>query len=269
MEDDLAFAHHLADLADDITTRRVESGELAVRRKVDGSEVTDADIEVEEALLHAVRLHMPGDRYLGEELGLRSSGAAWRTWIVDGIDGTGAFVSGGSSWGTLIALEEGSEILLGVASSPGLGARWWASVGGGAWTSELVDTERRNTRRLTVSSRSSYEHAVARVVPKPGSLDGWRDAVVRHAVDALQVSDTAGHGPLLVADGKIDASVHLWGGPWDHAPFVVLVEEAGGRFTDLWGGRRIDTATAVFSNGLIHDDVRVLARTKAPAPPSY
>lgn len=70
---------------------------------------------------------------------------------------------------------------------------------------------------------------------------------------------------FFVAAGEIEASVHLWGGPWDHAPFAVLVEEAGGRFTDLWGGRRIDTGTAIFSNGIVHESVRSAVAVGAPA----
>jgi histidinol-phosphatase len=267
MEDDLWLAHLLADLADEVTSGRFESQGFTVRRKADGSEVTDADIEVEEALLHAVRTHRPGDGFLGEELGVQEPEATSRTWVVDGIDGTSAFAAGGSMWGTLIALEEGAEIVVGVASSPGLGARWWASHGGGAWTSGLGVTGRRNAGQLTVSRRSSLEHARVSVLPKPGRLDGWRAASGRHVVDVLGPCDPGGHGALLVADGAIDASIHLWGGPWDHASFVVLVEEAGGRFSDLWGGRRLGTGTAVFSNGRLHDDICKLARTKAPVVP--
>ena len=74
----------------------------------------------------------------------------------------------------------------------------------------------------------------------------------------------SGQDPLNVADGSLDGVVVLHGGPWDHAPFVVLVEEAGGRFSDLWGGRRLDTRTAIYSNGDIHDDLRARAATIAP-----
>ena len=70
------------------------------------------------------------------------------------------------------------------------------------------------------------------------------------------------------AAGDLDGSLILFGGPWDHAPFVVLVEEAGGRFSDLWGGRRLDTRTAIFSNGLVHDELRSLVAPLAPALPT-
>lgn len=65
----------------------------------------------------------------------------------------------------------------------------------------------------------------------------------------------------------LDGVVILHGGPWDHAPFVVVVEEAGGRFSDLWGGRRLDTRTAIYSNGLLHADLQRRAVAAAPDAP--
>ena len=72
---------------------------------------------------------------------------------------------------------------------------------------------------------------------------------------------------MNVSEGLLDGVVVLYGGPWDHAPFVVLVEEAGGRFSDLWGGRRLDTRTAIYSNGDLHDDLRARAAAIAPDTP--
>jgi histidinol-phosphatase len=120
-------------------------------------------------------------------------------------------------------------------------------------------------RRLAVSDPSAGASRTA-VLPGPGLLTGWREEAVQLLVDTLPPPG-AGHGPLLVAGGSAEASVHFWGGPWDHAAFVVIVEEAGGRFTDLWGGRRIDTATAIFSNGPAHGAVGALARRHAPDDP--
>jgi histidinol-phosphatase len=83
---------------------------------------------------------------------------------------------------------------------------------------------------------------------------------------STHVAAVAGSGqdPVNVAEGLLDGVVVLHGGPWDHAPFVVLVEESGGRFSDLWGGRRLDTRTAIYSNGDIDDDLRSWAATIAP-----
>src|SRR5207247_1155770 len=158
---------------------------------------------------------------------------------------------GGSTWGTLVALEQDGEVRVGVASSPGLRRRWWASRGAGAWTGELESGIESSPSRLAVSATRDRPRGM--VLPPAGLLDGWRDRAVQLAVDSLRPAEVSGYGPLLVAAGDIEVSVHLWGGPWDHAAFVVLVEEAGGQFSDLWGGRRIDTATAIFSNGIAHN----------------
>jgi len=265
VDEELAFAAHLADVADRISRAGFESRDFAVRLKPDGSAVTDVDVHIEEALARELGEVHPSDEFLSEELGLLSRRPSRRRWIVDGIDGTAAFIEGRRTWGTLIALQVDDEVQVGVASSPGLGRRWWAARGSGAWMSVLPSTGGAGgRRRLSVS----VDHQASGIVaPLPGLLDGWRDDAVRLAEATLQPTDAAGHGPLLVAAGEIDISVHLWGGPWDHAPFVVLVEEAGGTFTDLWGGRRIDTATAVFSNGIVHEPVRRTIATAAPPQP--
>ncbi len=262
---DLAFAHRLADHADEISRDSFESMHYAVRAKADGSPTTDVDIQIEEVLASEVSALYAEDGFLSEELGeMVAPSGTQRRWIVDGIDGTGAFIAGGLTWGTLVALVDDGEVQVGIASSPGLRRRWWASRGGGAWTGAL-DGSRAISEPSRLSVTTSDEQPRGIVLPPAGLLDGWRDEAVRLALDGLGPLDTSGHGPLLVAQGDIEASVHLWGGPWDHAPFVVLVEEAGGTFSDVWGGRRIDTATAIFSNGIVHESVR--RSVLAPAPP--
>lgn len=264
MNDDLVFALHLADLADETSRDRFASKRYVVRAKADGSAVTDADVAIEEALAEAVSAVHPEDGFLSEELGevVAPSGTR-RRWIVDGIDGTGAFIAGGSTWGTLVALVEDAEVQVGVASSPGLQRRWWASRGAGAWTGAL-EASRVRSEAIRLSVSTSDREPRGAVLPQAGLLDGWRDDAVRLALGHLRPPATSGNGPLLVAAGDIEVSVHLWGGPWDH---VVLVEEAGGTFSDLWGGRRIDTATAVFSNGVVHEAVRRRLLACAPVHP--
>lgn len=266
--DDLVFALRLADLADEMTNTGFHAGDYAVRTKDDGSPVTGVDVRVEEALAGQIETEHPRDGFLSEELGqVRTQGGMQRTWVVDGIDGTSAFIEGGPTWGTLIALVQDDEVELGIASSPGLQRRWWASRGGGAWTGELTPSGLASEPvRLAVSARRLKPRGA--VLPPEGRLSGWRDQAVRRAARCLSSAGPPGHGPLLVAAGEIEVAVHLAGGPWDHAPFVVLVEEAGGEFSDLWGGRRIDTATAIYSNGLVHRDVRAEVITAASGPPS-
>ena len=75
------------------------------------------------------------------------------------------------------------------------------------------------------------------------------------------------HAALAVAEGDADAVLVLRGGAWDYAAVVVIVEEAGGTFSDLWGGRRLDTGTAVYSNATLHPAILAIAAVSRPAPP--
>ena len=85
-------------------------------------------------------------------------------------------------------------------------------------------------------------------MPPVEELSGWQLQVAGWVGSNTVPTRPNSHGPLAVAHGRLDLSVHLWGGPWDHAAFVPIVEEAGGAFRDLWGGRRLDTFTAVFGS---------------------
>src|SRR5215475_10247388 len=131
-DDDLRFAHVLADSADDITTRRFRALDLRVEAKPDLTPVTDADRAAEESLRNVLRRARPRDAVLGEEFGRVGSGP--RCWVIDPIDATKNFVRGVPVWATLIGLMDGHEVMVGVVSAPALGRRWWAARDGGAWT---------------------------------------------------------------------------------------------------------------------------------------
>ena len=252
---DLELAHELAEAADLISARYFRSEDLDVETKGDGSPVTIADRSCEEAMSALVATHRPGDGILGEEVG--ASGGTDRRWIFDGIDGTHNFAAGRTEWGTLIALQVDGEITVGVVSSPAQGRRWWASRGAGAWVAPVVDGVHGVAHRLRVSTVPNMDVASIHTVPPSasGRATGWKlDVSVK--VERWPGMVTAfGHSTLRVAAGYADATVHLSGGPWDNAVGAVFVEEAGGRFNDLWGGRRIDLGAAVYTNGLLHDAV--------------
>src|SRR5260370_6344667 len=131
-DEDLAFAHVLADNADDITTRRFRALDLRVDTKPDLTPVSDADQAAEESLRNVLRRSRPRDAVLGEETGRSGSGP--RCWVIDPIDGTQNYVRGVPVWATLIGLMDGPDVVVGVVSAPALGRRWWAARGGGAWT---------------------------------------------------------------------------------------------------------------------------------------
>lgn len=255
---DALLALELADMADRMTGPAFNSGGVAWELKDDGSPVTPVDRQVEEALLSRVRQRHPEDAFVGEEVGSHPGGP--RRWMVDGVDGTHSFVSGRPTWGTLIALEVAGEVAVGVATSPGLRRRWWGIPGEGAWTVPLDAGDSGEPTPLGVSAATSMASARATVLPPVDDNQGWRREVGERITSRMTMVPTAGQGPLLVAAGQLEVSVHLWGGPWDYAAFAAIVEGAGGTFSDLWGGRRLDTHTALFTNGAVHDDVLALIR---------
>lgn len=260
MHDDLDLAFGLADIADQATLRWWHPQGVLSRAKGDGSPVTEGDIAAEEAVLGAVQYHRPGDGFLGEEIGERR-GTTGRRWIVDGIDGTRFFASGEPTWGTLIALEADGEIVLGMSSSPAQDRRWWAVRGKGAFTGRAT-SRLDGATRLRVSTSPRVRAARCATLPVYGALA----APEQRAIEQL----SSGRPPDLpwshqnrVAEGALDVCVWFCGDIWDHAAPSILVEEAGGRFTDHNGGRRLDTRTAIYSNGLTHDHVlAALARCR-------
>jgi histidinol-phosphatase len=264
---DLELAHELADAADAIAARGFAAETVEVITKADGSPVTATDLEVERALHALIGRHRPGDGVLGEEVGASGAGAP-RRWVLDGVDGTHNFVARREEWGTLIALEDHGELVIGVVTSPAMGRRWWAERGGGAWTAALARGGLGAAERLAATPVASLAAATVVAMPPTSSCSGWLRAV-GEAVERGGVRATAfGHSAVRVACGEADAAVHVMGGPWDIAAGVAIVEEAGGRFGDLYGGRRIDTGTAVFTNGQLFDEVvrRATAATALPEP---
>src|SRR5262245_10741122 len=106
--------------------------ELSTEVKADGSPVTVADRAIELRLRSLLVDARPADAFLGEEFGHVGDGP--RRWIVDGIDGTLHFAAGRTSWGTLIALQDGEDIRLGIFSEPARGVRSWGERQAGAWS---------------------------------------------------------------------------------------------------------------------------------------
>jgi histidinol-phosphatase len=249
LEDDLALAHELADVADAITLARFGAVDLAVRSKPDLTPVSDADLAVEQAIRDRLATGRPGDAVLGEEDGETGTGA--RRWIIDPIDGTKNFVRGVPVWATLLAVQEDGEVTVGVVSAPALGRRWWAARGLGAFCRD----DRQDARRLQVSRVG----ALADASVSYSSLTGWEEQ--RRLAGLLQLSRdvwrTRAFGDfwshVLVAEGAVDASFEPEVSLWDLAPLQVIVEEAGGRFSDLQGAGRPDGGSVVCSNGLLHD----------------
>ncbi len=262
LREDLALAHELADAADVISMDRFLSADLAVESKADSSPVSDADTAVEQALRDMLAARRPNDAVLGEESG--ETGGGDRRWILDPIDGTKNYVRGVPVWATLIALQQVGEVTVGLVSAPALGRRWWAARGLGAHTGGALA----RTRRLSVSAVEDVSEASVSY----SSLAGWEKQGRLPGLLELSrlVWRTRAYGDfwchLLVAEGAVDAAFEPEVSLWDLAPLQVVVEEAGGRFTDLSGAARPDGGSAVCTNGLLHDRVLAALRPSEQCP---
>lgn len=189
---------------------------------------------------------MPDHGILGEEFGETRPGSDVR-WILDPIDGTKSFVHGVPLYGVLIGVEIEGEPSIGVAHFPALRETVVAGRGLGA---------RFNGRACAVSATSDLRRALllttdAGAVATGPISDGWR-ALSNRVSYSRTWGDAYGH--MLVATGRADIMVDPELSPWDAAPLLTIVSEAGGRFTTVGGNATIHGGSGVSTNGVLHDE---------------
>jgi histidinol-phosphatase len=229
---DLQFALALADEADGLTMARYRSLDLAVETKADLTPVTEADRAVEQALRARIASER-GDAVAGEEYGVEDGDVRW--WL-DPIDGTKQYARGIPIWATLIALERSGETVVAVVSAPALGQRWWAERGGGAF----LDGVPIRVSRVARLEDAYVSTTSLRRFPKFAEL-ATRVAVARTYTDFWQY--------MLVAEGRIEAGSDTVMNPWDVVAPRLIVEEAGGRYSE-------DPGLYLFTNKILHDTIR-------------
>ena len=226
-------------------------GGFEITIKPDQTPVTQADREAEQAIVGILRSAFPDVGVLGEEFG--AEGPRERRFIIDPIDGTKNFVRRIPIWATLIALEDDGEVVAGVIHNPAAGELYTARRGGGA---------RLNGVPVHVSDVSSLSasylvHAGLNILRRGPNWKGFLRLV--DATDRQRgFGDYVGYG--LVADGRSEIYAEADLQPWDLAPCKIVVEEAGGRFTDFDGRPTIYTGTALATNGRLHDAALALLR---------
>ena len=245
---ELALALRLADIADAMTLPLYELREFVVDRKPDRSEVTMADRDTEAALRAEVARAHPEHCFFGEEAGITGNAESpWR-WIVDPIDGTSNFVRGVPVWATLVALTYRDRgPVVGVVSAPAMARRWWAAAGRGAFV---------NGKPIRVSTIDALEDAQVCVTYSAG----WDEIGGTARLVALQQASYRARGfgdfwqHMLVAEGAMEIAVDAIGvQPYDLAAPQVVVEQAGGTWTDRFGERTFEHDSAISSNGLLHE----------------
>ena len=229
-----------------MTLAQFRAADLVVSTKPDLTPVTEVDRAVERALRERIARARPGDGVLGEEFG--ADGGTARRWIVDPLDGTKNYVRGIPVWATCIALERDGEVAAGVVSAPALGRRWWASRGGGAFAAgQPIGV---SAVAALADAQLSYDSVLGF---EAHDLGDRFLGLARRCWRTRGLGDFWSH--VLVAEGAVDVAVEPEVSVWDVAAVQVIVEEAGGRFTDLTGEARPDGGSAVSTNGLLHDAV--------------
>ncbi|MEX1169234.1 MAG: inositol monophosphatase family protein [Chloroflexota bacterium] len=243
----------IADEADAIAMRHFRR-DLEISTKPDRTLVTQADTAIERMIRERILAAHPTHGLVGEEYGTEAGDAPIR-WYIDPIDGTHNFVRGVPLFGMLLAVEEDGELQAGVISAPALGERWYAWRGGGAWAVRAASGD--GPRRLRVSAVANLAdaqllHGSARDIRASGRAPGFESLL-----DVVWRERGFGDfwGYALVAEGAAEGMVEVDLSPWDAAAPAIVVEEAGGRWSDLDGHPRIDTRTFLVTNGVLHEEL--------------
>lgn len=247
----LTLLSEIADEADTLALKYFGRTDLGVSVKEDDSPVTEADQAIEAAARKVMAHRAPGVGVYGEEEG--ETGPTDRRLIIDPIDATRNFMRGIPIFATLLAIEEEGEVVAGVVSAPALHARWRAARGVGAF---------KRDRAIRVSQTARLADAQM----FHGDLFGKTESAppIGYHQLAGRATRTRGFGDfyqhVLVAQGSGELAVDPRVSPWDVAPLMVLLEEAGGAATAMDGRRTIYGGSFVTSNGRLHDEgLRALA----------
>jgi histidinol-phosphatase len=226
---------------------------VPVSTKADGTDVTPADIEVEELIRSLIAARFPDDGVTGEEL-QPTPGTTGRRWVIDPIDGTSAFALRIPMFSVFLAVEDTEGSAVGVRSYPMSQDLIYAGRGLGCWHQVNDDPP----RRVTVSSIRQPRGAWVEMV-NPATWS--EELLVRLHREVLLVPDVK--GILGVAAGQIDALIiaGMTMGYEDIAPIPLIITEAGGRVSDLDGNDVLTgNGTVLASNGHIHDALLDLVR---------
>jgi histidinol-phosphatase len=222
---------------------------ISVERKGDDSPVTIADKNAEKLVRTQLEIQFPQDAILGEEFGYQSGESEYQ-WIVDPIDGTKSFIFGVPLYSTLLSLSHRGHTIAGIIYIPALDEMVMAAKGHGAWHA-IAGTP---LRRCFVSQRCMSEGAFL-----TSQVDSFAKVGAQQAFERIQAEAYVtrtwgdGYGYLLVATGRAELMVDPIANPWDLAAVQVVVEEAGGRFSDWLGEPTAFGGNGIGSNGLVHD----------------
>lgn len=222
-------------------------GEIVRETKEDKSIVTRADKESEDAIKKIISENFPSHSFLGEETGLTKKASNY-TWHVDPLDGTRNFANGIPFFAVSLAMELGGEVIVGVVYNPAMKTIFYAEKGKGAYWNDKkisVSGDDANTCIVTVSVvRNESDRKLGRALAH--SLREVVSSTRNFGCTALDLS--------FVARGNLEATIQLGWYTYDFAAGTLLVEEAGGKITNLEGDPwKFPENYFIASNGVFHD----------------
>jgi len=221
---------------------------VQVRTKGERSLVTDIDLKAEEKIVNLIKRDYPEDNILSEETKYQTFDSDFR-WIIDPLDGTHNYIRGMENFGTSIALAYRDKVILGVIYLPMSDELYFAEKGKGAFL---------NQKRITVSRKDLDQATMvydSTIRLNKGPMLKYLDRLVDEVFNIRMFGSTV-RSLTYVAEGKADLEIEYNDKPWDFAAGLLLVEEAGGKATDLKGKRwTLNSKGYIASNGRIHSKV--------------
>lgn len=224
------------------------SKDMKIAVKGDLSPVTKADIESEKEIIATIKNQFPDHGFLGEE-SAKSIKKTGYLWIIDPIDGTMNYVRKIPLFATQLALMKDGELILGVSNAPALKELMYAQKGSGAYC---------NGHRVKISSIKDLKKSYMLF----GGVEQFMQRNLLKNLVSL-ANNTQGHRGIgdfwsyhLLAQGKADIMIEARTAIWDIAALKVIVEEAGGKMTDIKGGQvGLNTSSILATNGKLHQEV--------------
>jgi len=223
-----------------------------IDRKQQFDFVTQVDTESEAAIIDFITQRHPDHTILAEESGSSDNTASAYRWIIDPLDGTKNYIHGFPTFAVSIALQHHSNIVVGAILDPLRDELFYAEKGSGAFMNE---------QSIRVSNSSDLSQCLlatgfpfrAKHLTTP-----YFEAFISlfHKVSDFRRAGAAALDLAYVACGRLDGFWEITLNPWDVAAGTLIIAEAGGKVTDLWGGNsHLQNGHIVASNVLIHDEI--------------
>lgn len=241
----LAFAKDLAQQAGAIMRQNFTTG-MKKEWKEDNTPLTKTDLAVNQLVLDAIQKNYPEHSFIGEE-GSNVKESEY-TWVCDPIDGTIPFSHGFPTFAFSLALVKDGVSIMGVIYDPIMDRLLWAEKGTGAFL---------NGEKISVSAEKTLSEKSFVELNADDRMTTLR-AYLKEKNCYVPCLYTCVYASMLVAVGEFVAAIYPFDKPWDAAAVKIIVEEAGGKVTDLNGNEQHYDGQVqgfVASNGLVHEEL--------------